>query len=517
MMASNCQPVMPIGKAKRCSRAEKKVIEVDKPQVIRYYNKYMGGVDRMDQNISYYRISIRSKKWWVPFFMFMPDVAIQNAWLLYRNSAGHKNRSLGLLAFQREVVNVYRLKFSAEVRNAPGIGRPLTAGRQRKEKVPKAVQRDEQVDLQKRISARNGKQSLKVAEDYITDPDNVEARYINKSKGRGAKANIAKGSFILEYRGTLMSKEEADKKTKNGQLFYIYAYFFNLKGNNLCDPTVCLAIARFQPPSDDVEKAPDFTDEENISSGEEYVPNSESDTESDCSYVSNYENMCNTLKKTSTEDNMQKYARAVETVKDSHPDLCTESGDSLDLGDMYCSSLEKTTEENLTKDSMKVEMEPMASEHAGTSKVHSSLSTNSSKKNYCCVCRKPQSKITRHFKVHEKKEVDIAKALSFPKGSKERQKRLEKLRNKSNFLHNSDVLSNGEGSLKVKRRPKNPPDSKKYEHCAYCRGLFVREELWRHVRRCKFVCKPDSNTEQIGRTRVLCVATTAVYILSESV
>lgn len=143
-MASNCQPVMPIGKAKRYSRAEKKVIEVDEPQVIRYYNKYMGGVDRMDQNISYYRISIRSKKWWVPFFMFMPDVAIQNAWLLYRNSAGHKNRSLDLLAFRREVVNVYRLKFSAEARNAPGIGRPLTAGRQRKEKVPKAVRRDEQ-------------------------------------------------------------------------------------------------------------------------------------------------------------------------------------------------------------------------------------------------------------------------------------------------------------------------------------------------------------------------------------
>ncbi|MGH0120964.1 UNVERIFIED_CONTAM: hypothetical protein FKN15_018377 [Acipenser sinensis] len=42
-MASNCQPVMPIRKAKRYSRAEKKVIEVDEPQVIRDYNKYMGG------------------------------------------------------------------------------------------------------------------------------------------------------------------------------------------------------------------------------------------------------------------------------------------------------------------------------------------------------------------------------------------------------------------------------------------------------------------------------------------
>nr|XP_014351626.1 PREDICTED: piggyBac transposable element-derived protein 2-like [Latimeria chalumnae] len=97
-MASNCQLVMSIGKTKPNSQAEKKMTEVDEPHVIRYY-KYLGGVDRMDQNISYYRVSIRSKKWWVPFFMFMPDVAIQNAWLLYRNSAGSKNRPLGRLAF----------------------------------------------------------------------------------------------------------------------------------------------------------------------------------------------------------------------------------------------------------------------------------------------------------------------------------------------------------------------------------------------------------------------------------
>ena len=36
----------------------------------------MGGVDWIDQNIAYYRIQFRLKKWWAPFFMFMPDAAV---------------------------------------------------------------------------------------------------------------------------------------------------------------------------------------------------------------------------------------------------------------------------------------------------------------------------------------------------------------------------------------------------------------------------------------------------------
>ena len=86
-LASNCQPVNPVGTTKRYSRKEKKIVDVPEPSLVRYYNKNMGGVDRMDQNISYYRIAVRSKKWWLPFFMFMPDAAVQNVWLLYRSSS----------------------------------------------------------------------------------------------------------------------------------------------------------------------------------------------------------------------------------------------------------------------------------------------------------------------------------------------------------------------------------------------------------------------------------------------
>ena len=39
-------------------------VEIDQPNSISVYNKIMGGVDRMDQNIGAYMINIRSKKWW---------------------------------------------------------------------------------------------------------------------------------------------------------------------------------------------------------------------------------------------------------------------------------------------------------------------------------------------------------------------------------------------------------------------------------------------------------------------
>ena len=46
------------------------------------YNKTMGGVDRMDQNIGTYMINIRNKKWWWPIFPFGVDLAVNNAFQL---------------------------------------------------------------------------------------------------------------------------------------------------------------------------------------------------------------------------------------------------------------------------------------------------------------------------------------------------------------------------------------------------------------------------------------------------
>ncbi|KAK3560818.1 hypothetical protein QTP86_019507 [Hemibagrus guttatus] len=136
----------------------------------------------------------------------------------------------------------------------------------------------------------------------------------------------------------------------------------------------------------------------------------------------------------------------------------------------------------------------------------SAISCSETKKNYCYICGKPQSKISRHLKKHMA-EVEVAKALSFPKNSKERKVLLEKLRNKGNYQHNTDVEKKGTGMLKVRRKPARTCDSKEFVHCMYCKGMFVRKDLWRHVKRCSL--KPGDLNEHHGRARVLGLAAMA--------
>ncbi len=63
-------------------------------------------------------------------------------------------------------------------------------------------------------------------------------------------------------------------------------------------------------------------------------------------------------------------------------------------------------------------------------------------KNYCYVCQKPQFKLARHL---EKHKTEVMEALSYPKGSVKRRRLQEKLRNRGNFQHNVKVLKSGTG------------------------------------------------------------------------
>ena len=62
-LASNCYGVNPVRSASRWSNAEKKRISIDQPDVVYQYNQFMGGVDRLDENIDKARVAIRMKKW----------------------------------------------------------------------------------------------------------------------------------------------------------------------------------------------------------------------------------------------------------------------------------------------------------------------------------------------------------------------------------------------------------------------------------------------------------------------
>ena len=120
-MLSNSFSVEPLTQVKRWSAAEKKHVLIPMPNLIAQYNRFMGGTDRMDQNIAKFRINIRIKKWWWALFCFAIDASLQNAWQLYRDSAAAQHRQLTLVQFRRDVAMTYIKKH----RTITDLARPI--------------------------------------------------------------------------------------------------------------------------------------------------------------------------------------------------------------------------------------------------------------------------------------------------------------------------------------------------------------------------------------------------------
>lgn len=103
-LASNYVGVGKADTALRYDKSSKQKISINRPQIVREYNINMGGVDLMNQLISYYRISIRSKKWTLRMITHFIDFTIVNSWNEYRidceKSAIPKRQVMDLLAFR---------------------------------------------------------------------------------------------------------------------------------------------------------------------------------------------------------------------------------------------------------------------------------------------------------------------------------------------------------------------------------------------------------------------------------
>ena len=125
-LASNVVADKPMQKANRWSAAEKKKITVNQPMIVKQYNSYMGGVDRLDQDVNCYRIGLRKKKWWFSLFTWMLDATISNAYYYFK--VNHPN--ISFLDFRRRLVLCY-LQGCQPIppRPGPSRDRSLTSSR----------------------------------------------------------------------------------------------------------------------------------------------------------------------------------------------------------------------------------------------------------------------------------------------------------------------------------------------------------------------------------------------------
>lgn len=106
-LASNYIGVGTPDKAHRFDKASKQKLTIDRPQIVRDYNLNMGGVDLMNQMISYYRIFIRSKKWTLRMITHFIDLAIVQSWIEYKIDSQKaevpKRQIMDLLAFRMKL------------------------------------------------------------------------------------------------------------------------------------------------------------------------------------------------------------------------------------------------------------------------------------------------------------------------------------------------------------------------------------------------------------------------------
>ena len=119
-ICSNAVGIEPIGQASRYSSSTKGRVQITQPHLFKIYNTHMGGVDRMDQNISKYRIGIQGKKWYSPLVTYLIDISLNNAWHLHKKCA--ENNAMDFLAFRRSVVRFYLERYC----------NPPTQGKKRK-------------------------------------------------------------------------------------------------------------------------------------------------------------------------------------------------------------------------------------------------------------------------------------------------------------------------------------------------------------------------------------------------
>lgn len=106
--------------AKRYDRKEKKRIEIERPAIVREYNKFMGGVDLMDMLIGLHKIGMRTKKLYFRMFYHLLDMSVVNAWLLFRRTT--TNNAVTLTKFRVDVA--YTLCKSGNIVQRVKRGRP---------------------------------------------------------------------------------------------------------------------------------------------------------------------------------------------------------------------------------------------------------------------------------------------------------------------------------------------------------------------------------------------------------
>ncbi|KAM4725561.1 uncharacterized protein FYW61_013665 isoform 2-T3 [Anableps anableps] len=324
----------------------------------------------------------------------------------------------------------------------------------------------------------------------------LQEKFIDSVKGRGVFTNefIEPSTFVVEFRGSISTRQECSEK-QTGDLLNNYVFDFSWKGTNWCIDASAddgslgrLVNDDHRNPNCKVWKI-DFEERphlclfalKKISPGEEI-------TFDYGGSLYSWRSEETTADVNIPEKDLEK--DPASPVDEKLEDSVAESFSSAESsGDEYVCNEQPDSDDSFSES----ELPDMASSTLEGNQTHSSSddwdsdtptkATSFTKKNYCYVCGRPQTKISRHLFTHRTEEPEIAEAFALRGNSKERNKLLQKLRNRGNYNHNQEVLRTRKGKLKVRRRT-NKSSLENSATCIYCKLLFSRKSLWKHLQKC---------------------------------
>jgi hypothetical protein len=107
------------------------VANIDIPMVIDDYNHWMGGVDKADQLIAYYRPDLRCRRVWVPLLLHCLDIVRVNTYIMAKSrddSISHKSyikQFILELNRRADALQHGRTRGAAAIASPPGSGRKV--------------------------------------------------------------------------------------------------------------------------------------------------------------------------------------------------------------------------------------------------------------------------------------------------------------------------------------------------------------------------------------------------------
>ena len=109
-LISSYVAVEPIDSVRRYDQREKTYIDVPRPSIVKVYNTYMGGADKLDMMCAFYKGQIKSRRWYIYIWLHSVTVALVSSWLLYRRDQMiHSNsKTMKLRDFQQQVATSLR-------------------------------------------------------------------------------------------------------------------------------------------------------------------------------------------------------------------------------------------------------------------------------------------------------------------------------------------------------------------------------------------------------------------------